>query len=61
MKKVVIVLLSIFTICFFTFSVNVFAEKNTESTKRIVLKLKSENAKSSFNFNSSGARIQRKI
>ncbi len=52
MKKAVIVLLSIFTICFFTFSVNAFAEKNTESTKRIVLKLKNENAKSSFNFNS---------
>jgi thermitase len=51
-KKVFIVLLSIFTICFFSFSVNAFAENNTESTKRIVLKLKNEKAKSSFNFTS---------
>lgn len=52
MKKILISVLSIFTILFGTVSANAFAEQKPEGAKRIVVKLKNEQANKSFKFTS---------
>nr|WP_263324812.1 cell wall-binding repeat-containing protein [Neobacillus sp. Marseille-Q6967] len=59
MKKVFVMVITLFTICFYTFTPSAFAENNNESTKRIVVKY-NEHGKSSFDFKSYKVKEKRK-
>ncbi|WML41221.1 S8 family serine peptidase [Neobacillus sp. OS1-2] len=60
MKKVLVIILSIYTICFYTYSSSAFAANNKEATKRIVIKMIDQKTISNFQFKSYNVQDKKK-